>query len=419
MKANIFYRNPLRKTLVLLLLLTCVLTNRLSAQQKNKYIDSVIVNKAFPFIAFLQETPEVLKMVQNDPDLMKQGLQQKERIVLVLKQCKDVDCYTTSVQWPQNEIIAIGNDLIKLNEKREEFRQLMSKLKASGYYNVFEPYHDTAFIRAVWNSVALGINQALDVYIKGKSPSYPAIDAISIPEGDEKFRMAVHNMLTNEINKIQNKTFFEISLNSVLEALRMNQRDEASCYEPLNNGMNKSAFESIPTTKWDKYRYSAILVPGEGPEQEGANIDPIGIYRCKLATKSFKEGLAPFIIVSGGHVHPNKTPFCEAEEMKKYMVKELNIPEQAIIIEPHARHTTTNMRNAARIVYRFKIPDNKKILITTDSNQNAFILSMEMRFMKELGCVPYRDLKKLSEESCEFYPVRNALQCNALDPLDP
>jgi hypothetical protein len=49
----------------------------------------------------------------------------------------------------------------------------------------------------------------------------------------------------------------------------------------------------------------------------------------------------------------------------------------------------------------------------------AFLTKMEKRFMDELGCVPYRDMKVLSAEENEFYPVRNALQSNPFDPLDP
>jgi hypothetical protein len=213
--------------------------------------------------------------------------------------------------------------------------------------------------------------------------------------------------------------FFELPLQLALRALEINDRDEAARYEPLNLGMNKSAVKSIPGIQWASFSYSLILVPGQGPEQEGLAIDPMSINRCRLAAERYKKGLAPLIVVSGGHVHPNKTPYSEAVEMKKYMVRELHIPEKAILIEPHARHTTTNLRNAARIVYRFRIPDTMKILTVTDSIQNAYINMMDKRFVEELGYIPYRDLKKISAEESEFYPIKNALQVNPLDPLDP
>jgi len=105
--------------------------------------------------------------------------------------------------------------------------------------------------------------------------------------------------------------------------------------------------------------------------------------------------------------------------MKKYMVQELHIPEKAILIEPHARHTTTNLRNTGRMVYRFNIPDSMKILAVTDSIQNSYLTMIDKRCKEELGYVPYRDLKKLNVEESEYYPIRNVLQVNPLDPLDP
>jgi hypothetical protein len=60
-----------------------------------------------------------------------------------------------------------------------------------------------------------------------------------------------------------------------------------------------------------------------------------------------------------------------------------------------------------------------KILTVTDSIQNAYINRMDKRFIEELEYIPCRDLKKISAEESEFYPVKNALQANPLDPLYP
>jgi hypothetical protein len=419
MKANEFSKISQKRTLVLFSLFICLLTCSLNAQQQNAYTDAVILNKTFPFIASLKENPEVLKMIQNDANIKKQILQHKERIELALNQCKDVTCYASAVQWTQNEIVAIGNDLIRLSQKSNSFKDLISSLKTSGYYSLSASNHDTGFVRIAWNSAASGINKVLDVYIKGTRPFYANIDSISFSKNDKGFQTDIQNILANEAKNMEGKAFFEIPVNLALDALQINKRDEAARYEPLTGGMNESAFKNIKNIKWDNYQYSIMLIPGQGPEQEGVIIDSLGIVRCKLAAQRYKEGLAPFIVVSGGHVHPYKTIYCEAVEMKKYLVKELGIPENVIFIEPHARHTTTNIRNAARMVYRFNIPSDKKIVIVTNSDQNNFLLGMEKRFMREIGSIPYRDMKKLNEEMTEYYPVRDALQCNPLDPLDP
>jgi uncharacterized SAM-binding protein YcdF (DUF218 family) len=39
--------------------------------------------------------------------------------------------------------------------------------------------------------------------------------------------------------------------------------------------------------------------------------------------------------------------------MKHDLIARLGIPAAAILVDPHARHTTTNMRNAARLLYRY------------------------------------------------------------------
>ncbi len=54
--------------------------------------------------------------------------------------------------------------------------------------------------------------------------------------------------------------------------------------------------------------------------------------------------------------------------MKKFLTSRFGIPPQAIIIDPHARHTTTNIRNADRLIIRYGIPLTKpSVFITTQS----------------------------------------------------
>jgi hypothetical protein len=205
-----------------------------------------------------------------------------------------------------------------------------------------------------------------------------------------------------------------------LDALRLNGRDEAVRYEPIVHGQNQAAYDVVSTTKWDSFPYSVILVPGLGPEQPGVALDPGGARRCDSAAVRYRAGMAPFIVVSGGHVHPNKTPYCEAVEMKKYLVNELHIPEAAVIIEPNARHTTTNLRNANRLILRFKIPTDKPVLIVTDAAQNSYINGvLRDRLIKELGYVPYSSMKQLSPIETAYIPLKNCRQVNSMEPLDP
>jgi 8-oxo-dGTP pyrophosphatase MutT (NUDIX family) len=140
-----------------------------------------------------------------------------------------------------------------------------------------------------------------------------------------------------------------------------------------------------------------------------------------LAAERWRQRKAPFVVVSGGYVHPNQTPFAEAIEMKRALVEELGLPESAIVIDPHARHTTTNLRNAARLLFRYGVPVDRPALVTTDTGQSAYIESegFAERCRKELGYLPYRLGRRLSRFDQEFWPLLDSLHADAVEPLDP
>src|SRR5262249_26233788 len=133
------------------------------------------------------------------------------------------------------------------------------------------------------------------------------------------------------------------------------------------------------------------------------------------------QGKAPFILVSGGYVHPNQTPFAEAIEMKRVLIQDFGVPAEAILVDPHARHTTTNLRNAARILYRYGVPFERKALIATDVDQSAYIEGQVFakRCVDELGYAPTRLLARISGFDLEFVPSIESLQIDPADPLDP
>jgi hypothetical protein len=185
--------------------------------------------------------------------------------------------------------------------------------------------------------------------------------------------------------------------------------------------VNAAALRRLAGIKWNDYRYTVIVVPGEGPEEPGVNLSHGSRTRIALAVKDFQAGLAPLILVSGGFVHPSQTKFCEAIEMKKALIRDFGIPANVILAEPHARHTTTNLRNATRLIYRYGIPFDKPALIVTDTDQSASIESTNFvdQSKTNLGYVPYKSLTRISPTDLSFLPEIDSLQANARDPLDP
>jgi hypothetical protein len=107
--------------------------------------------------------------------------------------------------------------------------------------------------------------------------------------------------------------------------------------------------------------------------------------------------------------------------MKKSLIADFGIPADAILIDPHARHTTTNIRNAVREIYRYGMPFDKKALITTDPGQSESIESpaFAKRCLNELGYEPQKLGQRISKFDLEFLPVIDALQMDPADPLDP
>ena len=101
-------------------------------------------------------------------------------------------------------------------------------------------------------------------------------------------------------------------------------------------------------------------------------------------------------------------------------MEQLHIPVNAILIDPHARHTTTNMRNTVRMMYRYGIPFDKVALTCTTRGQSTMIeKTLIARCMKELNEAPYKPGNRISETEMEFYPLVEALQIYPREPMDP
>jgi len=378
--------------------------------------DILLLQKNFPFLYKIEEP---LRKSPVSPSSFTESYYRILRDVENMKDCKTAGCYSTVLQFADAEIAAIGEDLVHLVMTKGPVKDRVSKLKQGGLYPLFTKEPDTAYARKAWQTEARGIAYILNTYIAGQKPLYPKIDSISFDKNDPAFRDKVAATV-QKVMKNRSGAFFSMSVLFAVEALKLNDRDEAARYEPLIAGENAAAFNSVKKIKWKNYPYCAILVPGLGPEQPEVKLDPNGAKRCDSAAVRYREGRAPFIVVSGGHVHPNKTPYCEAIEMKKYLVDVLKIPASAIIIEPHARHTTTNLRNTNRLIFRFKIPLGKPVLIVTDAAQNGYINgSMKDKVIKELGYTPFSTIKKLSATETEYLPSDNSRQVNTFDPLDP
>ena len=392
------------------LIILCLPKIAFLAPISQKAKEVALLKKNFYFLYQCENESGLL----NNKTLQGIAISRKARLDSALTACNTNGCLITALQLNPDEIKSIGAELVNYAKQTPSF---VASLRDSKRYTNF----DQDLIAKTWEASALAMNRILSVYVGGEKPIYPKIDAGDFSPTDSTYFAKVKNMLTDlNAKKDISLSAYHTLMFACAKILLLNDRDEAIRYEPLEKGWNKDAVKQLSKTDWQKFNYSVILVPGLGPEEVGLKLDPNGAKRCDSAAKRYFAGLAPFIVVSGGHVHPNKTPFAEAVEMKKYMVGVLKVPSEAIIIEPHARHTTTNLRNLNRLIYRFNIPATKSILIVTDVSQSTYILgNMAKNAQRELGYLPYAEIKKISSTETSYLPNELSLHTNPFDPLDP
>jgi len=393
--------------------------------------DNYVQSKNYYLLTLFGQIQEVNKMLSADPVLKTIGINKLDSLQYALKNCdRDGICYTRCLYFSEQEIRQVGERLQALYRPDNELGRLVKDhMVPSGAYFLFQDLPAGEMLVKAWTQDAEGVNYAIGVYADGKKPNYPNIDSISFnihdPRDPGKYLLNYVSLLYNTasliaIENTSPNSFFNIPLTTALRFIEMNERDQAADYEPMDKGENKAAFDRIPAIKWENYKYSLILVPGAGPEEPSVALSAEGMLRCRLAAIQYRKGLAPFIVTSGGKVHPYKTKYCEAIEMKKFLIGTLHIPAQAILIDPHARHTTTNMRNAVRMIHRYGIPFYKAALTCTTRVQSSMIeKTLIARCKKELNEAPYKNGKRLTETEMEFYPQLEALQINPLEPIDP
>ena len=388
-------------------------------QKGNGFVQS----KNYYLLTLLEELPDAKKIVQSDSTLVQLARKKTTTLAEGLKQCeRDAFCYTGRMKFSDEEVKIIGDRLAALYKPDNALGKLVSRhLIPSGAYVLFQDMPAKELLVKAWDQDAMGINFVIGVYAEGKKANYPLIDSTSFDVRGRNYSGLTYNFASLLVEEHKtNTSFFHLPLSASLHLLEMNERVQVADFEPMAAGENKAAVQKIKTVNWKNYPYSVILVPGAGPEDPKVALSAEGMMRCRLAAIQYRNHDAPFIVVSGGKVHPYKTKFCEATEMKKFLVEELHIPVSAIIIDPHARHTTTNMRNTARLIYRYGIPFDKPGVTCTTRGQSTMIgVTLIDRCIKELGAAPYKNGKRLSETAIEFYPLLQALHINPTEPMDP
>jgi len=382
--------------------------------------DDWVKSKNYYLLTLLEQDKAVNDLLKADPELIQLAQKKSSALKASLTDCKDALCLPAQLKFTDGEISEVSARLTMLYKPDNALGKLVrNHLIPSGTYIMFNSSPAELLVKA-WEQDAKAVNYTIGVYAEGKKPNYPQIDSIAFDVRKKAYYALMYNCSAEVADLVQARSlFFETALQAALVYLEVNERRNAADYEPMVTTANRPAAERVKQIKWASYPYTHILVPGAGPDILTTPLSADGMLRCKAAARQYQIGKAPFLVVSGGNVHPYQTKYNEAAEMKKYLVNTLHVPENAVIIEPHARHTTTNLRNDVRLIFRYGMPIDKPGLIVTDKFQNDVIVKMEKRCLKELGYVPYVLGKRLSETALEFYPVITSLQIDADEPMDP
>ncbi|HEL7631312.1 TPA: YdcF family protein [Stenotrophomonas maltophilia] len=267
-----------------------------------------------------------------------------------------------------------------------------------------------------------GLNNILSVYGHGQRPRYVAIDGPVGTAGSTRLTGDVAiAMQMSEVDASAAYTAFDRSIAVAVGLLDANDRLDAIRFEPISAGMNAAPFARARQLDWNAHPYTAIIVLGQGPDELTTPLSAGSKLRLKAAAQRYAAGDAPFIIVSGGAVHPRGTRSVEAVQMREALMARFGIPTDAIIIEPYARHTTTNLRNAARLLAALQAPPRQPALVVSSPSHIDSVASSAFseRNRRELGYVPGKVGSRVSPYAIPFTPASESLRIDPMDPLDP
>jgi hypothetical protein len=386
---------------------------------------SIIQDKNFYLLTVFETDSVARGRLQSDAVLSEALKARLERIKAARETCKgEVACLLSPFLWSEAEIQAVNDRILAVLRPNGALTALVQRrLRPSGRFQRYAGLSDEGLLQQAWRDAAEGMNHILKVWGLGEPPLYPLIDSISYAPGDKMWSDGVGDMVDVYLAapEAQRALVFQPSLQAALDVLYMNDRDEAARLEPLSLGENKAALAYAQTINWRAFPYPAMLIPGRSPTLKDNPLSPEAKMKLRLAARRFKAGLAPLIITSGGFVSPSQTRYCEACEMKRELMRAYGIPARAILIDPYARHTTTNLRNAFRLLFEAGAPLDRPILVTTTDYQSRYIEApvFQQRCLRELGYACYSDLKRVSMFDTRLNLPLLSLHRDARDPLDP
>ncbi len=404
--------------------------NSISASQ-NYISEGALSARIFPLLTAISSDPDSRRLFAADPELKELTRQLWSAAAAAGSRCgQDHICTCETLVFNEQQTAKVSAALLRLYETEPQLRYFVkTKMQPTETFASRMDISPDALLVEGWQRTARAMDAVIATYCEGKAPRYPEIDSISYDPASQTYLKLIGTMLNgvstgelrSDLDTAEEALFFTPTLRFAVRLLQANGRDEAARFAPLVSGENAAALKRLMAVNWSQYRYTAIVLLGAGPELPNVSLSPWGKERIRLGVADYRAGIAPFVLVSGGFVHPSRTPYCEALEMKRYLMQVYGIPEDAILIDPYARHTTTNLRNVSRELLSHAFPIDRPMLIVSDALQVRYVesSSFAQRNQQELGYQPVHLAKQVSQTSIEALPSRQSLLRDASDPLDP
>ena len=163
-----------------------------------------------------------------------------------------------------------------------------------------------------------------------------------------------------------------------------------------------------------------LIVPGYTPSiaRRPVRLHPRALARVRRADRIARRLGIDRIILSGGAVHPEGTPFLEADEMAKAL-NQLGWGGDSVILERAARHSYTNLRNAGRIMLDRGWETARVVTGRGHALYMGFgrFSRFERRTLDALGYLP-GTIRLVGPGQLIFCPVDDVRRPGT-DPLDP
>jgi hypothetical protein len=381
----------------------------------------IVAQRNFRVLTEAERNPAVVAALDGDMALRQLLAARTAGREKAIAECKTVECLDAAFRWSAADVDTVSGRLLELASSNAAVKSFVKTLRASGEYPLYATQDDAHLLATAWTDAAKGMNRIVGVYGDAEKPHFDKIDSARYDTKDPIFFSGIRATAMMVQDESRDADIFAPELKYAVMLLAMNWRMDAARDWPLEHSQNAAAVAHVKSVAWAKYPYSVLVVPGEGPNEADVEFSPLGRIRVELAARLYFEGKAPFLLVSGGTVHPSLTRFCEACEMKQELMKQWNVPESAIILDPYARHTTTNLRNAVRQIAQYGLPVKKPMLVVSDYRQIDMIdaAKFDVRCMTEMHLKPYSSKQRLSPTEESMQPDLVSLQVDANDPMDP